>query len=59
VKPEKSEEKKQNESRKGESRTENHWHTVAAVAHNCYTMSRTAFSWQSDLFLGIASCHET
>jgi len=32
---------------------------VAAVTHNYYTMSRMAFSWQCDLFLRIASCHET
>jgi len=32
---------------------------VAAVTLNCYTKSRTVFSWQSDLFLGIESCHET
>jgi len=32
---------------------------IAAVTHNRYTMSRTVFSWQSSLFLGIASCHET
>jgi len=30
---------------------------IAAVTHNCYTTSRTTFSWQSDLFLGIALCH--
>jgi len=32
---------------------------IAAVTHNRYTTSRTAFSWRSDLFLGIASCHQT
>jgi len=32
---------------------------IAAVTHNRYTTSRTAFSWQSDLFLDIASCNET
>jgi len=33
---------------------------IAAVTPNRYTTSRTAISWQkSDLFLGIASCHET
>jgi len=32
---------------------------IAAVTHNSCTTSRTAFSWQSDLFLSIASCHET
>jgi len=32
---------------------------IAAVTPNHYTTSRTAFSWQSDLFLCIASCHET
>jgi len=26
---------------------------------NRYTTSRKAFSWQSDLILGIASCQET
>jgi len=26
---------------------------IAAVTPNCYTMSRTVFSWQSDLFLSI------
>ena len=32
---------------------------IAAVtqSHNHYTTSRTAFSWQSDLFLGIAPDH--
>jgi len=32
---------------------------IAAATHNHYIMNRTAFSWQSDLFVGIASCHET
>jgi len=32
---------------------------ITAVTHNRYTTSRTAFSWQSVLFLEIASCHET
>jgi len=32
---------------------------IVAATRNRYTMSRTAFSWQSDLFLGIVSCHET
>ena len=33
---------------------------IAAVTpSNCYTTSRTEFSWQSDLFLCIASCHKT
>jgi len=32
---------------------------IAAVTPNHYTISRTALSWQSDLFLCIASCHET
>jgi len=32
---------------------------IAAATHNRYTTSRTTFSWQSDLFLGIASCQET
>jgi len=32
---------------------------IAAVTPNHYTMSTTACSWQSDLFLCIASCHET
>jgi len=32
---------------------------LAAITLNRYTRSRMAFSWQSDLFLGIASCHET
>jgi len=33
---------------------------IGAVSHNRYTTSRTTFSWQkSDLFLSIASCHET
>jgi len=32
---------------------------IAAVTPNHYTTSGTAFSWQSDLFIQIASCHET
>ena len=32
---------------------------IAAVTPNHYTTSRTACSWQSDLFVCIASCHET
>jgi len=32
---------------------------IAAVTHNHYTTSRTMFSLQSDLFVGIASCYET
>jgi len=47
--------KKQSESLQGESRTTNHW---GAVTPNHYTTSGTAYSWQSDLFLCIASCHE-
>jgi len=32
---------------------------IAAITPNRYTTSRTAFAGQSDLFLYIASCHET
>jgi len=32
---------------------------IAVVTHNRYNTSKTALSWQSDLFLGIAPCHET
>jgi len=32
---------------------------LAAVTPKHYTMSRTVFSWESYLFLCIASCHET
>jgi len=32
---------------------------IAAVSQNRYSTSRTVFSWRSDPFLGIASCHET
>jgi len=32
---------------------------IAAETPNRYTMNRTAFSWQSNLFLCIASCHKT
>ena len=33
--------------------------SIAAVTLNRYTTSGTASSGQSDLFLGITSCHET
>jgi len=42
----------------GKVRVEPKTISIAAITHNCYT-SRMAFSWQSDLFLGIASCHGT
>jgi len=32
---------------------------IAAATPNHYTTSRTACSWQSDLFLCIVSCYET
>jgi len=32
---------------------------IAAITPNQCTMSKMAFFWQSDLFLGITSCHET
>jgi len=32
---------------------------IAAITPDHYTMSRTAFSWQSGHFVCIASCHET
>ena len=45
---------KRKESRQGESRTANHWSSSRNTNH-C-TTSKT---WQSDLFLCMASCHET
>jgi len=33
---------------------------IAAIMHdNCHAMSSMPFPWQTDLFLWIASCHET
>jgi len=43
----------------GKARAELQTIGIAAVTPNDYTTRRTAFSWQSDLFVCIASCHET
>jgi len=32
---------------------------IAAVTRKCYATSSTPLAWQTDLFLLIASCHET
>ena len=43
----------------GKVRVEPKTKSIAALTPNRYTTSRTEFSGQSDIFLGITSCHET
>jgi len=43
----------------GKVRVEPETIRIAALIPNCYTTSRAAFFWWSDLFVCIASCHET
>ena len=57
MEPEKSKEK--NKTIVGKVGVELKTIGILAITHNHYTTSRTAFSWQSDLFVDIVPCHET
>jgi len=56
VEPEKKQRKKKNV---GKVKVEPKTIGITATTPNHYISSRTAFSWQSYLFLSITSCHET
>jgi len=53
------EKSKKNKTKVSKARVKPQTIGIAALTRNHYTTSRTVFSWQSDLFICIASCHET